>query len=244
MYAKSPKTILRHTGKAIADFAMIRQNDRILLGVSGGKDSLSLLHTLIHFQRHAPIGFDIAAITIDPQSEDFDPSPLKEYMARLNIEYHYVSEPVVTLAADHMKKDSFCAFCSRMRRGLIYKTARNHGFNVIALAQHLDDLAESFLMSALHGGHLQTMKAHYVNDEGDLRVIRPYVYVRERQLRDFAQQARLPVIEDNCPACFAKPTQRFQMKQILATQEAEYPNTFKSLVSTLKPLMRVGMPED
>jgi tRNA 2-thiocytidine biosynthesis protein TtcA len=244
MYRQPPKSILRQTGKAIADFSMIRPNDRILLGVSGGKDSLSLLHTLIHFQRHAPIGFDVGAITIDPQSDDFDPSPLQGYLRSLGVEYHYVSEPVVELAAQHMKKDSFCAFCSRMRRGLMYRTARHHGCNVIALAQHLDDLAESFLMSALHGGHLQTMKAHYVNDDGDLRIIRPYVYVRERQLRDFAQQAELPVIEDNCPACFAKPTQRFRMKQILAAQETEYPNTFKSLLSTLKPLMGVAMPAD
>ncbi len=242
MFQRPSKSILRQAGKAIADFQMIRAGDRILIGLSGGKDSLSLLHTLQHFKRHAPIAFTIGAVTIDPQSEDFDPSPLKDYLGQLGVEYHFVSEPVVELAAQHMKKDSFCAFCSRMRRGLMYKTARRHGFNVIALGQHLDDLAESFLMSALHGGHLQTMKAHYVNDEGDLRIIRPLAYVRERQLRDFATLHELPVIEDNCPACFAKPTQRLRMKQILAAQEADYPNTFKSLLSTLKPLMRAGMP--
>jgi len=243
MYAKPPKKLLRHAGKAIADFDMIRANDRILIGLSGGKDSLSLLHTLIHFQRHAPVNFEIAAITIDPQSEDFDPSPLKAYLQALGIDYHYISEPVVELAAKHMKKDSFCAFCSRMRRGLMYKTAREHHYGVIALGQHLDDLCESFLMSALHGGHLKTMKAHYINDDGDLRIIRPLVYLRERQLRAFATEAKLPVIEDNCPACFAKPTQRFKMKQLLAEQEREYPNTYKSLLSTIKPLMREGLPE-
>ena len=98
-------------------------------------------------------------------------------------------------------------------------------------------------MSALHGGHLKTMKSHYINDEGDIRIIRPFVYVRERQLRDFSTTASLPVIEDNCPACFAKPTQREHMKQLLAAQEADYPNTFKALLSAMKPLMAEGLPE-
>ncbi len=240
----SPSKKLRHpSGRAIADFNMIRPGDRILVAVSGGKDSLSLLHVLHHFKRHAPIQFDLAAITIDPQSEDFDPSPLKEVMRKLGVEYYLVQEPIVELASKHMKKDSFCAFCSRMRRGLMYKTARDHHFNVLALGQHLDDLAESFLMSAFHGGKLNTMKAHYVNDEGGIRVIRPFVYVREAQLRSFANESQLPVIEDNCPACFARPTQRQHMKQLLAAQEADYPNTFQTLLTTLKPLMRAGCPE-
>jgi tRNA 2-thiocytidine biosynthesis protein TtcA len=244
MFVTPPKKVLRPVGRAIADFNMIRHDDRILVAVSGGKDSLSLLHILAHFQRHAPIDFAVGAVTIDPQSDDFDPSPLQPYINSLGVDYHYISEPVVELAQQHMQKDSFCAFCSRMRRGLMYKTARHHGYNVIALGQHLDDLAESFLMSAFHGGRLKTMKAHYTIDDGDLRVIRPLVYVRERQLQDFSQQGGLPVIQDNCPACFAKPTQREQMKRILASQEQDYPNTFKNLLSTLKPLMAQGLPAD
>lgn len=242
MFIKPSKKLLHKTGKAIADYSMIRDQDRILVAVSGGKDSLSLLHALQHFKQHAPIHFDLGVVTIDPQSDDFDPSPLKAYMNSLGLSYFYVSEPIVELASKHMKKDSFCAFCSRMRRGLMYKTARQNNYNVVALGQHLDDLAESFLMSALHGGHLKTMKSHYINDEGDIRIIRPFVYVRERQLRDFSRTAGLPVIEDNCPACFAKPTQREHMKQLLAVQEQDYPNTFKTLLSTLKPLMAEGLP--
>jgi tRNA 2-thiocytidine biosynthesis protein TtcA len=241
MPATLPKKLLHLTGKAIADYNMIRADDRILVAVSGGKDSLSLLHALIHFKRHAPINFDIAAITIDPQSDDFDPSPLKGYMQQLGIAYFYVSEAIVKLADEHMLKDSFCAFCSRMRRGLMYKTAREHDYNVLALGQHLDDLAESFLMSALHGGKLKTMKAHYRNDQGDIRVIRPFVFCRETQLREFATTAQLPVIEDNCPACFAKPTQRQHMKELLAAQEDLYPNTFNTLLTTMKPLMSEGL---
>jgi len=241
-FARPSKSLLSKAGRAIADFGMIRAGDRILLGLSGGKDSLSLLHLLEHFRRCAPVRFGFGAVTIDPQAGDFDPSPMIPYLASLGVEYHYVRQPIMELAQQHMGRPSYCAFCSRLKRGLIYGTAREHGYNVIALAQHLDDLAESFLMSAFHGGRLQTMKAHYVNDDGDLRIIRPLVYVRERMTRDFATSNDLPVIADSCPACFDMPTQRQHMKELLAGEEAHNRTLFRSLLSTLRPLMRAGLP--
>lgn len=240
-FVSPPKSLLRQVGKAIGDYQLIREGDRILLGLSGGKDSLALLHLLRHFQRHAPIRFEFAAVTIDPQSDSFDPSALIPYMESLGVPYHYVREPIVELAETHMDNDSYCAFCSRMKRGLMYRTAREQGYNVLALAQHLDDLAESFLMSAFHGGRLKTMKAHYRIDAGDLRVIRPLVLVRERQTADFAKAAALPVIVENCPMCFDMPTQRQHMKELLAAEERQNPNMFKSLLTAMQPLMRVGL---
>lgn len=222
------------------DFQMIQDGDRVLLGLSGGKDSLSLLHILNHFQRHAPISFTLGAVTIDPQSGSFDPSTLIPYMNELGVEYFYQREPIFSLAEEKMDNNSYCAFCARMKRGSIYSVAREHNYNVIALAQHLDDLAESFLMSAFHGGQLRTMKANYVNDDGDLRIIRPLVYVRERQTRDFAESAKLPVIEENCPACFDMPTQRERMKQLLAEQESQNTHLFKSLLTAMRPLFTEG----
>ena len=239
-----PRSLLRAAGRAIADFGMIRDGDRILLGLSGGKDSLSLLHLLLHFQRHAPVDFSVGTVTIDPMSDDYSPQPLIPYLESLGVTYFYVEEPIVKLAGEHMDNDSWCAFCARMKRGLMYKTLRENNYNVLALGQHLDDLAESFLMSAFFGGKLKTMKAHYIIDDGDLRVIRPLVYARERQLRDFAESAALPVIAENCPACFAMPTQREHMKQLLAREEQQNPNLFKTLKTTLLPLMREGLPAD
>ena len=236
-----PKSLLRLCGRAIAEYRMIREGDRILLGLSGGKDSLSLLHILMHFQRHAPIRFELGAVTIDPQSESFDPSPLIPYMEALGVPYHYVREPIVSLAESHMDNDSYCAFCARMKRGLMYRTVREHGYTVLALAQHLDDLAESFLMSAFHGGRLQTMKAHYRIDAGDLRVIRPLVHARERQTAAFAAEAGLPVIVENCPACFDMPTQRQHMKELLAAEERDNPQLFRSLLSAMRPLIERGL---
>lgn len=239
-----PRTLLRSVGRALVDFKMIRDGDRVLLGLSGGKDSLSLLHLLRHFQRHAPIDFSLGAVTIDPMSEAFSPRSLIDYLDSLAIPYFYIEEPIVTLAEEHMQNKSFCSFCSRMKRGLMYRTLRENNYNVLALGQHLDDLAESFLMSAFHGGQLNTMKAHYVIDEGDLRVIRPLVYSRERQLRDFANSDGFPVIEENCPACFAMPTQREHMKQLLAAEERQNKYLFKTLKTTLLPLMSEGLPAD
>jgi len=236
------RTLAALTGRALVEFGMIRAGDRVLLGLSGGKDSLSLLHILCHFQRRAPVRFGIGAMTVDPMAGDFDPSLLIPYLAALGVEYHYVRKPIMELAQEHMGRKSYCAFCSRLKRGYMYQTARAHGFNVIALAQHLDDLAESFLLSAFHGGRLQTMKAHYVNDDGDLRVIRPLVYVRERQTRDFAASNGLPVIADSCPACFAMPTRRRHMKALLAAEEAQNRLLFRSLLTAIKPLMREGLP--
>lgn len=240
-FVTPPKSLIRAVGKAIGDYQLIREGDRILLGLSGGKDSLSLLHILRHFQRHAPVRFEFAAVTIDPQSGAFDPSPLIPYMEKLGVPYFYVREPIMNLAETHMDNNSYCAFCSRMKRGLMYKTAREQGYNVLALAQHLDDLAESFLMSAFHGGKLKTMKAHYRIDAGDLRVIRPLVQVRERQTAAFAKEAGLPVIMENCPACFDMPTQRQHMKELLAVEERGNTNLFKSLVTAMQPLIRDGL---
>lgn len=240
---KFPKPLLRQTGKALADFKMIRDGDRVLLGLSGGKDSLALLHLLTHFQRHAPIHFSIGAVTVDPQADSFDPSPLIPYMKSLGIDYHYRKEPIVKLAKKHMDNQSYCSFCSRMKRGIMYSIARDNDYNVLALAQHLDDLAESFLMSAFHGGRLKTMKAHYVVNDGDLRVIRPLVYVRESQTAEFSKDMALPVIFENCPACFAVPTQREHMKQLLAREEELNPQLLKSMRTAMLPLMKVRLPE-
>ncbi len=240
---KPPKLILRRVGRAIADYAMIKDKDRILLGLSGGKDSLSLLHILAHLQRYAPINFELGVITVDPQIQGFDPSPLKEYLAELGIAYFYCSQPIMEQAKQNLQRKSFCAYCARMKRGIMYRIAREQNYNVLALAQHLDDLAESFLMSALYSGSLRTMKAHYTNDAGDIRIIRPLVYARERQMADFAEN--LPVIQDSCPACFTAPIQREHVKNLLANEESKHKDVLPNMLHAMRPLMvKTGTPVD
>lgn len=141
-----PKKIMKLVGQAIKEWSMIEDGDRLLLGLSGGKDSLALLHVLIALQKRAPIKFEISCCTIDPQTASYDPSPLIPYVNSLGITYHYMSEPIIELAKTKMQGDSLCAFCARFKRGLLYSTCRTHGYNKLVLAQHLDDLAESFYM--------------------------------------------------------------------------------------------------
>lgn len=236
-YSIPPKSLLRKVGRAIADYDMIRDGDRILLGVSGGKDSLALLQILMHLRSYAPIRFDLGVVTVDPEVEGFDPQSLTDYYDRLGVPWHYQQQPIMEQAKENMDGDSFCAYCSRMKRGIMYTTCREHGYNVLALAQHLDDLAESFLMSAFHQGRLGTMKAHYTNDAGDVRIIRPLVYVRETQTGSFAREAGLPIIPDSCPACFSMPTQREHFKQLLGQEEKGNEQLFAKLLHAMRPLM-------
>lgn len=235
-----PKSLLRQVGRAIADYQMINPGDRVLVAVSGGKDSLSLLQILCHLQRRAPVRFTLGAITVDPQIPGFDPQPLVGYYRQLGLDYLYERQPIMEQAQAHMEGDSFCAYCARMKRGIMYRLCREQGYGVLALGQHLDDLAESLLMSMFHGGQLRTMKAHYRIDAGDLRVIRPLVYCRERQTRTYAKTAALPVVPDSCPACFDKPTQREYFKTLLAREEQVNPRLFGNLLSAMRPLLSEG----
>eukprot|EP00961_Rhodomonas_salina_P054017 725391-Rhodomonas_salina.1 len=186
---------------------MIKDGDRVLVGLSGGKDSLSLLHILLALKRKAPIHFEVGACTVDPQTPEYNPSILKEYLKTLGVPYFYESQGIIEQATCSMdeKKASICSFCSRMKRGILYTVCKRENYSVLALGQHLDDQAESLLMSAFHNGQLRTMKAHYRAREHNVRIVRPLNYAREAMTREYAEAAGLPVITDNCPGCFEAP---------------------------------------
>jgi tRNA 2-thiocytidine biosynthesis protein TtcA len=241
-FIKPSRKILSVVGKTLIDHQMIQQGDRLLIALSGGKDSFSLLHILLHFQRSAPVKFELGVATLDPMMDGFDPSPLKGYMEQFDLPYHFVTRPVQEIAGSVLKKNSLCSLCSRVRRGALYATAREHGYNVLALGQHLDDIAESFLMSLFHEGKLNTMKAHYLNDSKDIRIIRPLIGLRERQLIDFAKLNRFPLIQDRCIG-ERQRTRRDEMKQLLSDQESHFPMLFKSINRALRPLISLDNTE-
>jgi tRNA(Ile)-lysidine synthase TilS/MesJ len=195
---------------------------------------------LRNLQTYAPVYFELGVITVDPEVPGFDPRRLTDYCDALGVTWHYEQQPIMEQAKEHMDGNSFCAYCARMKRGIMYRVCRREGYGVLALAQHLDDLAESLLMSLFHGGQLRTMKAHYRNAADDLRIIRPLVYCRERQTAAFARTARLPVVPDSCPACFSAPTRREHMKALLAREEREHEHLFANLLHAMKPLMTEG----
>lgn len=240
-HTKPPAKMMRLITQALIQWEMIEEGDRLLLGLSGGKDSLSLLHCLLEFQRKLPVKFDIEVCTIDPMTPSYDPSPLIPYVESLGLKYHFIRDDIVARAGSSGKSgkmvSSLCAFCARMKRGNLYSCARKNDCNKLVLAQHLDDCAESFLMSVMHNGFLRTMKANYTIDTGDLSVIRPMIYCRESLMTDFAKSANLPVINENCPACFEEPKERARVKKLLSREETLYPSFYDNIRRSLIPLM-------
>lgn len=202
---------------------------------------MSLLHCLMEFRRKHPVTFDLEVCTIDPMTDSFDPSPLIPYVESLGLKYHYIKDNIVDRANDAGESgkmvSSLCAYCARMKRGLLYTCARTNSCNKLVLAQHLDDCAESLMMSMMHNGLLRTMKANYTIDAGDLSVIRPLVYCRESLMTDFAKHCNLPVINENCPACFEEPKERARIKKMLSREETLYPNVYDNMRKALIPLM-------
>jgi len=238
---KPPPKLMRFITQATIQWDMIQEGDRLLLGLSGGKDSLTLLHCLLEIQRKLPIKFDIEVCTIDPMTPSFDPSPLIPYVEGLGLKYHYIRDDIVaranTSGKDGKTVSSLCAFCARMKRGNLYTCARKNNCNKLVLAQHLDDCAESFFMSIMHNGFIRTMKANYEINAGDVSVIRPLVYCRESLMTEFAKSANLPVINENCPACFEEPKERARIKKLLSREETLYPDLYNQIRRALIPVM-------
>ncbi|CAJ0598509.1 unnamed protein product [Cylicocyclus nassatus] len=238
-----PLDMYKRVTEAIHGLGMIKEGDKILVCLSGGKDSLSLLHILHFYQmrcrKNKSTNFELGAITVDPGSTAYNPRPLIEYCRSLNIDYFYEEQDIIGHARKIENLRSICAYCSRMKRGRLAAAAHLHGWNVLAMGQHLDDVVESFFIAAFQNGNLSTMKAQYLTRDGTLRVIRPLIFVRERALREFADFRGLPVVAENCPACFNQATERHRIKQLLAQQELIFPDLFNSLRSALRPLLLV-----
>lgn len=226
------KRLLRAAGRTNAQYGLIKEGDRILLGLSGGKDSLSLAHILKHMQRVAPFDFEFKAVTIAyGMGEDLN--VLHEHCIEHGIDHEIYDTKIFDLAQEKIRTNSsFCSFFSRMRRGALYTYALEHGYQKLALAHHLDDAVESFFMNFSYNGSLRSMPPIYKAQNG-LEVIRPLIHVRERQLLDCAKEANMPLIGDEaCPAMrfdVKMPVARAKTKEMLAQMEKENSVLFVSL---------------
>jgi len=233
------KRLLRRVGQTNAQYSLIKENDTILLGLSGGKDSLSLAHILKHMQRVAPFDFTFKAVTIAyGMGEDLQ--RLHEHCLEHGIEHEIVETQIFDVAQDKIRANSsFCSFFSRMRRGALYTYALEHGYQKLALAHHLDDAVESFFMNFSYNGTLRSMPPLYKAENG-LEVIRPLIAVRERQLIDCAKETGMPVVGDEaCPAMrfdVKMPVARAQTKAMLAQMEANNTELFVSLKKAFQHL--------
>ena len=230
---KLSKKILRAAGRANVKYRLVEEGDRILVGLSGGKDSLTLVHLLRHMQRHAPFDFEFKAVTVHygMPGERYD--ALREHCETYGIPYEIYETNIFEIAEETIRENSsFCSYFSRMRRGALYTRAEEGGYNKVALGHHLDDAVESFFMSMLFNGALRSMPPIYRAAKG-FRVIRPLIWVRERQTRAFVEENGISAIGDEaCPAMMKKvklPHARESTKAMLEKWEAENPELFKQL---------------
>ena len=226
------KKISTLVGKTNAEYELVKEGDRILVGFSGGKDSLTLIHALNRIKKVAPYNFNFKAVTVTygmGEKIEF----LSKHCAEHGIEHEIIDTKIFELAGEKIRKNSsFCSFFSRMRRGYLYSTAQEQGYNKVALGHHLDDAMESFFMNFFYNGTMRSMPPKYTAENG-LEVIRPLIFCRERQLRAFADANEINVIGDEaCPGLrfdVKMPHARASTKELLAKLEEENPKIFVSM---------------
>ncbi len=199
---------------------MIREGDRIAVGVSAGKDSLALLCAMAELRRFYPIPFELQAVTIDMGfSQPMDFGPIKSLCEELNVPYTVVPTEIAKIIFDIRKEASPCSLCAKMRRGALHRAAKDLGCNVVALGHHFDDAVETFMLNLFFEGRIGCFSPVTYLSRADLRMIRPLIYLPEKDVRYFANKAELPVVKSPCPA--DGNTQREEMKQLLAKLERE-----------------------
>lgn len=230
------KRLRRKTGEAIADYHMIDDGDRVMVCLSGGKDSYTLLDMLIGLQRSAPVSFDLVAVNLDQKQPGFPEHVLPEYLDRTGIDYRIVTEDTYSVVMDKVKPGkTLCSLCSRLRRGILYRTAGEIGANKIALGHHMDDLVETLFLNMFYGSRMKSMSPKLVSDDRRNIVIRPLVYCREKEIARFARARDYPIIP--CNLCGSQTNlQRVQIKNMLAEWEKQSPNR---VVSIFKSMQRV-----
>ena len=231
------KRLLRDVGRAIGDFRLIEPGDRILVGVSGGKDSFTLLHLLQKLQRRAPVEFTLIACNLDQGHPGFPAARLEEYLKASGAEVLMLREDTYSVVRRLVPEGkTACSVCSRLRRGILYRAAREHGCGKIALGHHRDDLIESLLMSMLFAGKIRSMPPRLRSDDGANVVIRPLCYAAEADIVAFARKMRFPLIP--CDLCGAQENLiRRRVKGLLSGLEAEHPGVRASLLGAMGNVM-------
>ena len=228
------KKLRRQVGKAIADYGMIGEGDRVMVCVSGGKDSYALLDILINLQHAAPVEFSLVAVNLDQRQPDFPAKVLPEYMAARGIEFHCVEKDTYSIVKELTPEGkSFCAVCSRLRRGNLYGFARELGATRIALGHHLDDVVETLFLNMFFGSRLKAMPPKLKSDDGRNVVIRPLYYTRERDIERWAELREFPIIP--CNLCGSQENlQRQVIKKMLRDWDACTPGRVENIARSMR----------
>jgi tRNA 2-thiocytidine biosynthesis protein TtcA len=220
-------------GKAITDFGMIAEGDRVMVCLSGGKDSYTLLDMLLSLQRAAPVSFEIVAVNLDQKQPGFPAHVLPAYIASLGVPFHVIEQDTYSVVRRVIPEGrTQCGLCSRLRRGALYRFAREQGFTRIALGHHRDDLVETLFLNLFHGGRLKAMPPKLLSDDGANVVIRPLCYVPEREIVRYARGRGFPIIP--CTLCGSQPNlQREAIARMLADWDREAPGRVESIFNAL-----------
>src|SRR6478672_10926319 len=226
--------IAKKTTKAITDFKLIEDGDRIMVGLSGGKDSWALLQTLDILRQRAPISFSLVAVNVDSGYKDFKHGVIAKTCEERGWEYRIEHTSIGEVMDDILESNATpCSLCARLRRGVLYRIASEVGATKIALGHHLDDFIETLLLNLFFAGALKAMPARLTSDNGEHVVVRPLVYVTEAEARTYAKEAALPVISCCCPACGDLSLQRQRVKRLIAQLEVEHPEVKNSMIRAL-----------
>jgi tRNA 2-thiocytidine biosynthesis protein TtcA len=221
-------------GKCIADYGMIAAGDRVMVCLSGGKDSYTLLDVLLSLQRSAPVPFELLAVNLDQKQPGFPAEVLPGYLAARGVPFHVIEQDTYSVVKRVIPEGrTLCGLCSRLRRGALYRFASEHAISKIALGHHRDDIVETLFLNLFFGGRLKAMAPKLLSDDGRHIVIRPLAYVAERDIARYARGRAFPLIP--CTLCGSQDNlQRLAVKKLLAGWEREFPGRTESIASALR----------
>jgi tRNA 2-thiocytidine biosynthesis protein TtcA len=234
---KLHKRLCRQVGQAIGDFNMIEDGDKVMVCLSGGKDSYALLDILMTLRERAPIHFDIVAVNLDQKQPNFPADVLPAYLTRLGIPFHIENQDTYSIVKRLIPEGkTTCSLCSRLRRGILYRVADELGCNKIALGHHRDDILETFFLNMFFGGKLKGMPPKLVSDDGKHIVIRPMAYVKEADTERYAEVKGFPIIP--CDLCGSQENlQRKQIKGLMREWEMKHPGRVENIFSSLSTVV-------